>query len=334
MSGTRASAALLNRDRCATRADGASNHELNGNGAAARRACRNPDFNLDYASQQLFVCADYVTRHAFEQHKGRLERFRRPARIARAPKLPATRRMRIGSTIAARGSDYVRPALACAVHNRAAQAQTGQQGGGGLGNRLDGTEQPVRFLVNTRGEIQRVGSHARPARAETQRPQPVVLNGFSRAIGYRTKKRARSRIEGIDIAMREVSHQKRAAKIAKRGRRERDTPRCVERSIGRQALLKISINVEHADESARVLHGAPVCGIDLGIGCVQFSVYILDIVRGESRGQRGVDERTRQRYGQESGTEYVDPGRAEIAAYKRFPDAAVPSVRPVYAELG
>lgn len=110
-------------------------------------------------------------------------------------------------------------------------------------------------------------------------PQPGDGKRLAAGVSQRAQEGAGSGIEGVDVTVSQVRHQKRVAEGSEITGRKRNAPGCVQGSHGGKTLLEVSVQVVniHDAETSSSYRGV-LGGVLLGIGDIEFSAKVSDVV--------------------------------------------------------
>ena len=138
--------------------------------------------------------------------------------------------------------------------------------------RCEGAEQPVRFVVGTRGKVDLVYVAAVAAIPDKQAPQPIDRDGTVVCISELVDEFAAHGVDDVDPAISKVADEQIACELPKAGRCERQTPWGVEPAAGRQSLEQVAIGIEDINVAIpRACHIVLTVGVLLGVGHVEFA---------------------------------------------------------------
>src|SRR6516164_10544887 len=163
---------------------------------------------------------------------------------------------------------------------------------------IQAAEQTVRLAVRAGGEIKRVGQPSIAAVANLECPQPVDDDRLPVGVAHLVKKLAAIKIEGVDVAVAEISDPQGASQRTETNRRLRHAPGRVELAVLSESLAKSTIKLEYVHEAMalaryivvffRVLHRK---------GHKKFAVDGNDVERGIGIRQLWIDKRWRRGHG-------------------------------------
>src|ERR1700720_135754 len=111
----------------------------------------------------------------------------------------------------------------------------------------DRAEEAVTAAVGAGAEIERIGARSDTA-AEIERPQPIDRDRVAARIFELTDECAVHVID-IDPAIAEIADQYVAGELTEARRRQRHTPRRIERAARGKAPQEMSVGVEDIDEA-------------------------------------------------------------------------------------
>jgi hypothetical protein len=166
------------------------------------------------------------------------------------------------------------------------------------------------------GEEERVGVPAGVAVAEGEPPQPRDGDRPAALVAERAEEGAGRRFEGVDAAVADVADEQGDADRAEAGGRQGEPPGRVERAAGGEAAQQRAAAVVDVHEAVTRETGGPA-----DVGDVEQVVDILDVERGESRREGGVEEGPRAEDRPEALVEHVDAAPADV----RGVEEAVPA---------
>src|SRR5437870_511918 len=115
--------------------------------------------------------------------------------------------------------------------------------------RIQAAEQTIRLIVRAGGEIKRVGQPPIFAVAEPDGPQPVDDDRLALGVAHLPKRLAARKIEGVDLAVAEISDPQGAAEVTEFRRRDCHAP-------GRVKLAMVSESPEHCTIEVEPIHDA------------------------------------------------------------------------------
>src|SRR5262249_44447021 len=158
--------------------------------------------------------------------------------------------------------------------------------------RSQATEQTVLFVVRASGEINRVGQPSIAAVANSEGPQPVDDDRLPVGVAHLVKKLATLRIEGIDVAVAEISDPQLARQGTEISRRDCHAPGRVELAVLSESLVKSTIKFEHVhDPVALARYIVVLCRVLYRIGHKNCTVEDSDVERGIGIRQLRIDKR-------------------------------------------
>src|SRR6202140_4231180 len=114
---------------------------------------------------------------------------------------------------------------------------------------IQAAEQTVLLAVRAGGEIKRIGRPSIAAVAEHDGPQPLDEDRLPLGVAHLAKKPAAVRIEGVDMAVAEISDQDGAAQFTEITRRECHAPGRVELAMLSESLAQLTIGLEHVHDA-------------------------------------------------------------------------------------
>ena len=158
--------------------------------------------------------------------------------------------------------------------------------------------------------------------AELQRPNIIDLYRLAALITERTKESARSGIERIDPASRNVvADQNRVAHRTKIGRSLSETPGRMERTLDGKPSLEAAVGIKD-------VHKATHCFVEGGVGDPNFAADVLNpIGRKIFRDLRVVKDFTNVNVASNMSILLFEPSSA---AYRNWPAVVVAMANPVY----
>src|SRR6516164_697858 len=146
---------------------------------------------------------------------------------------------------------------------------------------IQAAEQTVRLAVRAGGEIKRVGQPSIAAVANLECPQPVDDDRLPVGVAHLVKKLAAIKIEGVDVAVAEISDPQGASQRTETNRRLRHAPGRVELAVLSESLAKSTIKLEYVHEAmALARYGVVLCRVLLGEGHENCAVEDSDVERG------------------------------------------------------
>src|SRR5262245_29073891 len=142
-------------------------------------------------------------------------------------------------------------------------------------------EQAVLLVVRAGGEINRVGPSSIAAVANLEGPQPVDDDRLALGVAHLAQRLPAAKIEGVDIAVAEISDPQGAGQVTEISRRDCHTPGRVELTMVSKSPGDCTIEIESIhDAMALARYIVVLCGVLHRKGHKKFAADESDVERG------------------------------------------------------